>query len=636
MGVQLRAGVRPAAYAFGPFRVDLLTRQLFNRGMATALTPKAFDLLVALIDGRPGAIAKDDLMRRLWPDTSVEEGNLTQQVFVLRRILGRQPDGQPYIETVARHGYRFSAAVREMVDPVHTDHPTDTDVAPVRSRAIPRWPALTGAALVLVVALASSVLWVRARTGSSVPSAPSTIRLAVLPFENFSGDASREYVADGLTEETISRLARLQPETLKIIARTSSMHYKTGRPSMSQIARELQVDYVLEGSIREVGGRVRITAQLIQTGEQTQMWAETFERDRDAVLDVDIDIARHIATTLSIRPLPEQQAGLNHGSTTSAAAHEDYLKGLFHWNKRSEAGFKKSIEHFESAAREDSRFALAFVGLANAFALLGAGNYSAIHPLAARAKARTAVDQALALDPALAEAHAALGLVFMLYDWDWPQADREYRRAIELNAGYAIVHDWYAYNLSLMEQHDRALAEIEIARALDPVSIAINRDVGTMYLLARQYDRAVEWYRRALELDPSAAVAHWQLGLTVEGQQHFDVAIAEFRAAVDLANDNPVYLAALGHAYAKSGLRSEAREILDALDRLAKKRYVTSKGVAAVHTALDQRDLAFKALEQALHEREEGLPYIKLDWRFDALRADPRFGKLMRRVGVSD
>jgi TolB-like protein/Tfp pilus assembly protein PilF len=461
------------------------------------------------------------------------------------------------------------------------------------------------------------------------------IMLAVLPLENLSPNPEQEYFSDGMTEEMITQLGRLQPKKLGVIARTSAMRYKDTDKPIDWIGRELGVEYVLEGSVRRAGGRVRIAAKLVQVSDETQLWGDTYERDAADVFTVQTDVAESVAEALAVELLSDERsrAAAAKTPTTSPAAHDAYLRGRHHWNQRTEDGFRKAIEFFEQAIEHDPGYALAYAGLADCHIVLaeyGVSSAREVFPAA-----RRAVLRALEIDDELAEAHTSLAAIRGYYDWDWEGAEREFRRALELDPGCATARQWYAEFLTQMGRHDEALAEIQRALEVDPLSLIINSVKAALFYYAGQHEEALEQARRTLELDPEFPVAHYFLGEAYEDQGRYEEAIEELKHAATLAGGGPKWRARLAYTYAVAGRESEARRILDEVTGPSPGGFVSSYTVAAVYGALGDKDEAFRWLERAVEERDVRLRWLKVEPLFPSLRADPRFDDLLRRMGFA-
>jgi len=461
-------------------------------------------------------------------------------------------------------------------------------------------------------------------------TSPRIESLAVLPIANLSGDPQQEYFADGMTEALITDLSKIG--ALSVISRTSVMRYKGTTKPLPEIARELNVDAVVEGSVQRSGDRVRVTAQLIGARTDTHLWAESYDRDLHDILALQDDVARAIANQIKVKLTPQEQVRLASARPVNPETHEAYLKGRYYWNKRTEEGFHRSIEYFSEATEKDPNYALAHAGLADSYIILG--YFSLLPAKEAYAKAREAATRALELDDTLAEAHNALATAKADYDWDWPGAEREFRRAIELNPGYATAHQWYGRLLSELGRHEEALAEIKRAQELDPLSLIINAVGGRILLYAGRDDLAIEQLRKTLEMDPNFAHAHWFLGMAYVRKGALAEAIAEFQRATTLSSNFTQYKAGLGHAYARAGKSAEARKLLYELKELSKRRYVSWCDFAAIYAGLGDKDQAFACLERAYAQRDARLVELKVDARLDPLRADLRFADLLRRVGL--
>ncbi len=456
------------------------------------------------------------------------------------------------------------------------------------------------------------------------------VNLVVLPFENPDSDPEQEYFSDGLTEEMITELANLQPERLGVIARSSSMQYKRSGKPLDQIARELGVDYVLESSVRRSNGRVRITARLIQARDQTHLWAHTYERELRDVLALQSEVARAIATEIALRLDATQQIRLASFRQINPDAHEAYLKGLYFFDKLTEAGMKKSIEYFQQAIDKDPSYAKPYARMARAYGLLG--NFSALRPEHAYPRQSEAARKALELDGALDEAYSALGWTKVFYDRDWAGAKQAFQRAVELSPNSATAHQAYAMYFVAMGQFDAALAEISKAQQLDPVSLSVKADAGWFLFYGRRTDDSIAQLQQALEMEPNFSMAHGFLAHAYQQKGRFDEAVVESQRALEL-QDNASRMAWLGHAYALAGRKREAREVLAKLQALSRSRYIPPYHTALIYAGLGETDEAFAWLEKAYRERFWMMAFLQVDPRLDALRSDPRFTDLLRRMG---
>ena len=501
--------------------------------------------------------------------------------------------------------------------------------APLRWAAI----ALAGVAVVAAVVLGFDVAGLRdrlltivgARHGVPLPRIES---LAVLPLANLSGDPEQEYFCDGMTEELITNLGKIS--ALRVISRTSVMRYKKTDKPLPQIARELGVEGIVEGSVLRVGDRVRITAQLIQAEQERHLWAESYERDLRDILALQSEVARAIASEIKVKLTPQEETRLASARPVNPEAFEAYLRGRYFWNKRTEEGLKKGIEFFGQALEKDPGYALAYTGLADCYNLLA--NFDFLPLKEGFPKAKEAATKALELDETLAEGHASLGYFKENHEWDWPGAEREYKRAIELNPNYATAHQWYSEHLAVAGRQDAATVEIKRAQQLDPLSLIINTVAGIELHWARRYDQAFEQLRRALEMDPNFALAHYWLGQTYEQKGQWESAIAEHQKGRAALGGGGFALASLGHAYAAAGKRDDARRILTDLNQLRKAAYVSPYAIGVIHVALGERAQALQWLQRAYEDRDVRMVEIRVDPRLDPLRSDPRFQDLLRRM----
>jgi TolB-like protein/Flp pilus assembly protein TadD len=494
----------------------------------------------------------------------------------------------------------------------------------------PTWPKLRLMALgfLVIAALAYGAY----KWSHPSPKPQRKIMLVVLPFGNTSGDASQEYFSDGLTEEMIAQLGKLNPERLGVIARTTSMTYKHTTKTASQIGRELGVDYILEGSVFRSQKRVRITGQLIQVKDQTHVWADTYDRNLSDALVLQSTVAQAVAREVEIKLTPEVQARLEQPRPLNPEAHDAYLKGLDYWNRRTEEGFQESIDYFNQAIARDPNYALAYAGLAGAYG--SAGFYGARPPHQVYPQAKQAALRALEIDDTLAEAHDALGDVRDEYDWDFSSAESEYRAAIQFNASDARAHEVYALLLARLGRTDEALAEIRKARQLDPGSPFIRTHLGVIYYYARRFDQALAACQEARDLYPSFALAHMWVGVVDVQKGLYDQGIAELQKSLDLAPGNSYLEALLGYADAVAGRRPAALGVLHHLETLPQQKYVSPAYIGLVYTGLGDKNSAFRWADQALQDRSVWLIYLKAEPMVDTLRSDQRFEHLTRAVGL--
>ncbi len=484
---------------------------------------------------------------------------------------------------------------------------------------------------IIAGALSIGLFFLGRYTATNVANLPAK-SIAVLPFENLSRDPDNAYFTEGIQDEILARLAKIAD--LKVISRTSTQRYKSSPDDLPQVAKRLGVSSILEGSVQRTADRVRVTVQLINAASDAHLWAETYDRNLTDVFAAESDIAKMIAETLRAKLTGSEQDALTARPTENTEAHQLYLRGRYFWNKRTGADFKKAIGYFNQAIDKDPNYALAYAGLADAYVLLSA--YAEASPKDSLPQAKAAAANALELDSTLGEAHATLGNALVAYDLNFAEANREFRRAIELNPNYATAHQWYAETgLVPLGQFEEAIAEARRALELDPLSIVINADVGTTLTNARRYDQAIEQLRKTVDMDPGFYYTHWTLGNALELKGRNEEAIAEYKKATAL-NDDPLPRALLGHLYAKIGRKDEALEILKKLREQresSEQRYVSPYNLALIHIGLSQKDEAIQLLEETYEDRNGyDLAFIKIEPMLDPLRGDPRFEALVRKV----
>jgi TolB-like protein/DNA-binding winged helix-turn-helix (wHTH) protein/Tfp pilus assembly protein PilF len=605
---------------FGPFTVDLVSRELRNEDSKVPLQGLPFQILTILVD-QPGEwITRNELRQRLWADdTFVDfDHSINTAIGKLRRALGDDSDEPCYIETRPRHGYRFIAEVSGL-------QPAARHGRWRYSESLGLGLSILAAVIVVLIAFDIGGWRQLVLGGTGVRSIKS---LAVLPMKNFSGDPAQEFFADGMTDALIAGLSQIK--AVRVISRTSIMHYKGTSETLPQIARELGVDGIVEASVIRSGSRVRITTQLIDAREDRHLWARNYERDMTDVLALQSELVQAIAGEIRVQLTPQENERLKATRRVNPEAYEAYLKGHFYWNKRAGQDITKGIEYFQHAIKIDPDYALAYVGLANSYVLLP--DIGDARPREAIPKARAAAAKAIEIDNVLAEAHAPLAYVSAYYDYDWAGAEREFKRAIELDPGDATAHHWYALCLLFMGRRDEATAEIERARSLDPLSLPINTSVGTVLLYSRHYDSAIEQYRKTLEMDPNFVQAHDYLGNAYLLKGMYEQAIAEFQKAANLSGGQVRCVAGLGRAYAAAGKQEQARTILEKLKKRAQQSYVSRYELALIYTSLGEKEQAFAWLEQAYEERDRRLLELRSGPQVDPLRSDQRFQVLLRRM----
>jgi TolB-like protein/DNA-binding winged helix-turn-helix (wHTH) protein len=615
---------------FGLFELDVCAGELRKRGVRVPLQGLPVQLLTILLESPGHIFTRDELRARLWPaDTFVDfDHSLHNAIARLREALGENANSPRFIETLPRRGYRFIG-------------PTDSPGAPqtIPSNVAPRsrfWHAFAPAVLALVALSASLVAFnvggVRSRLFAKPPSTRID-SIAVLPLKNLSDDREQDYFADGMTEALITDLGKVR--ALRVISRTSVMRYKDTKKPLPEIARELQVDALVEGTVARSRDRLRITANLVQASPEKHLWAESYERDLRDVIALQNDVARTIAQQIQVELTPEEHARLSASHTVDPEAYKLYIKGRYFWVKRNRESFNRAMDYFQQAIDRDPSYAAPYSGLADCYVLFGSSfDVGGLAPSEVEPKAKAAALRALELDSSLSDAHNSLAYVKLTYDWDWPGAEAEFKRSLELNPGYAHGHHWYAHLLFSSGRRDEALAESNRALELDPVSPIINLHLGWHYLYTRQYDRALNQLAKTLELDPSYALAHWYRGLAYEQKEMYPEALREMGKAKDLLPGNLAVQSDIGHVYAVSGDKGAAERVIAGLKEESGRRYVNLYELALIYVGLNQNDQAFEWLDKAFREHSDQLIYLNVDPRLDSIRSDSRFTALVRLVGI--
>jgi TolB-like protein/DNA-binding winged helix-turn-helix (wHTH) protein/Flp pilus assembly protein TadD len=655
-------------YRFGPFVLDTRKRMLSRQGSPVPLTPKAFDLLVVMLDNPHRVLTKEELIRAVWTDAFVEEGNLTQNISILRKALAEKSGQARMIVTIARRGYQFTADVVEVETPEAAGVPvlaavSEAAAAPEAAAvpetvAVPEDAAVPEAAPTVVelpgvaseprrqrrrwrvaalaiplVAVAGVAGEVYRRSAVDQPASRSErIMLAVLPFRNLTGDPAQEYLADGLTEELISRLARLHPERLGVIARTSVMAYKNTHKRLDEIGRELSVQYALESSFRRGRDRLRITVQLVQTKDHTPLWSADYDRPLEDILDVQSDVGMAVAREVELRLTPEQKADLSQRRTIDPQAYEAFLRGRALWNQRTERGFRAAIEQFASATARAPSYAEAHAGMADAYLLLGGYGYEP--PATVMPKAKAAAQRAIALDGRLAEPYTTLGLISLQYDWNWVESKKNFERALELNPNYAVAHHFYGDGYLMMAgRTDEAIAALRRAHALDPRSTIITIDLGKQLVLGGRGEEGLKLLREVLEANPSFTKVRFEIAKAHRMQGRFAEALAELDK-VDVAEEIHLAIGERGLVLALMGRRREAIQMLEQLQQIAQRRPVSPHLIASIHFTLGDEEAGFAALEKGYRDRAHEMVMLKAEPAYEAIRAHPRYVDLTRRMGL--
>ncbi|HKV33459.1 MAG TPA: winged helix-turn-helix domain-containing protein [Pyrinomonadaceae bacterium] len=608
------------SYEFGRFRLNVAERVLSRDGEVVPLTPKVLDILLTLVEHRGQVVSKEDLMKRVWPDTFVEEGNLTQNISLLRKALGESPGGVQFIETVPRRGYRFVAPINETLGEKANE---TTAYAPVVSAEIPvpaasaprrRTPAFVVAAG-LVIAGIIGVMYFTSKAGNT-----ATIgSIAVLPFVDESADPDAEYINDKIAESLINSLSKL-PQ-LRVVPRSVVAGYKGKSMDPRKIGEELNVRAVVTGRLRRHGDIISIQADLIDLQNVAQLWGQHYDHKVSDVLLVQDDISRDIFENLRLKLNVEEKKQLE--------AYGLYLKGRNAWNKRTGDALQEAIQFFNQAIEIDPNNSAAYAGLADCYNMLVV--YGRLRPSEGFPKAKEAAAKAMEIDPSSAEAHSSMAFIKFRWDWNRAETEREFQAAIKLKPAYAPAHQWYSSYLVAVERFDEAIAEAKRTEELEPLSFVASSHLGWIYYLSGKNDQAIEQCRKILELDPSSFPARRYLGLAYEAKGMHAEAIAEFQTGVKLSG-SPLMLALLGHAYAIAGKKAEAQQVLKDLEQLQEQRYVSPYTVAAIHAGLGDQEQAFKWLDTAVETRDIWLMNLKVDPVFAKLRNERKFTDILARI----
>jgi TolB-like protein/DNA-binding winged helix-turn-helix (wHTH) protein/Tfp pilus assembly protein PilF len=609
------------AFEFGPFSLDPGKRLLLRNGAAVPLSPKVLETLLVLVQNRDRVLSKDELLDQVWGGASVEEGGLTRNVSILRKTLGEKPDDHQFIVTVPGHGYRFVAAVKETTV---NEPPAEVRGEPMRQNGrasgprTRRWLALAGLA---VLALGSTVYMLRPAATTVRPPITS---LAVLPLNNLSGDPTQDYFADGMTEALIGNLAPIS--ALRVVSRTSVMRFKGTRISLPEIARELKVDAVIEGSVQRTRDRVRISVQLIHAPSDTHLWAREYERELTDVLKLQGEVARAVADEIRVQVTAEERARLASAGTVDPTAHQEYLLGQHYLWKLTEEDLARAIEHFERATRLDAGYAAAYAGLSHAWwwrGVWGAKTFKETES-PSRAAARTA----LALDPRLAEAHVSMGRLRFGHDWDWTGAEKDLRRALDLDPNNLDAHFFSAMLYMALGRFSESIAHVERAEQLDPLSSTVHSAFGRVLYRARQYHQAIPHLKQAIELEPRSSDGYGRLADVYEALGRYDEALALYEK-VNVLRGRQVRGPDIAIVFARMGKRAEANRIVAPLRDTG-----PPAQVAQAYAVLGNDDEAFRLLFKHAEERNS-LNYVKTEPRLDSLHSDPRWQLLLRRMNLS-
>ncbi len=615
---------------FGPFRLDICERRLLHKGERVALTPKAFETLMLLVDRAGHLVEKGELMEALWPGIAVEEANLTNNIWTLRKALGDDPGGQRYIETVPKRGYRFVAAVRELplVTPLLAEKVRQTPLVAAGPKPHQPLRGLLAAALACLLVLGAlaalnhaGVVHRSKEVAAAAAGGSALHSIAVLPFRTIGAGKDEDYLGVGMSDALIVKLGGLR----RVIVRPMSAvrRYAEGAADPLGAGRQQRVEAVLDGSIQRAGDRIRVSVQLLRVEDGAALWSGQFNEKFTDMFAVQDSISERVTCGLFARVCKEGARPLRH-EQINMEAYQAYAKGRYFWNKRTREGFQKALDSFNQAIAIDPTYAQAYAGLGDALSFLGGHD-----PASAVDQKVTAAElRALELDETLAEAHASLGL--LAFDVDFREAERQLKRAIELNPNYSSAHQWYGEFLAYMGRFDEAMAEIERAHEIDPLSLIISTDVAKVYSIARQYDRAIEQFKQSLELEANFDEAHALLGMAYVFAGRAEEGVAELHKISD--PEDPSRLAFLGYACGAAGKRREAQEVRRKLERLATQTYVAPYWMTFVDMGLGEKERVFAELEQMFNGHPNGKVSLKVNPIYDSLRSDPRYAALMLRA----
>jgi len=635
-GLYFQTSHMPAATQAGKFQLDLSRYELRLDGRPVKLERQPMELLIFFVERKGQLVTREDIIGKLWgKNVFVDvDGSINRAVRKIRATLKDDPSSARYLETIVGKGYRFIGDL-EVVGasaplPASPPQLAASEVAVPRSGGDVRRTIVW---FVMLLILACGALWTWSRWRPHAPAEQANLRsLAVLPLANLSGDVSQDYFAESMTDELITELAKIG--SLRVISRTSVMRYQGTAKSLPQIAKELGVDAVVEGTVVRFGDKFRITAQLIDANTDRHVWAESFERDFRDVLAMQKEVADKIAGQVHATLTPSERAELARTPVVNSQAYDSYLRGRFFWNKWTEDGVRKGIGYFQQAIQADPNYPLAYAGLAESYISLGDLGLCVLRPHQANADAEAAALKAIALDDNLAEGHAALAMARLRYTSDLADVEKEFKRAIELNPSSANSHHWYSHYLLAVGRAQEAMAEGERAYDLNPVDPEMGVHLQWLNYNLHRYDEVVEQGHRTLELDSNFGETHWFMGLAYEQQRMYKSAATELQTAVEFSGRRILVLSSFGHFLAVSGNRGAALKILAELSALSKHRYVPSYEQALIYLGLGDKTQALAELEDAYKEDSYWMLNLENDPRLDPLRSDPRFQDLVRRVGL--
>lgn len=618
-------------YEFEGFRLNATNHRLFRResGELVPLTPKAAQLLIFLVQNKDRVLTKDELLETVWNDSIVEESNLSQTIFVLRKTLGENTKEPRFIRTVPNQGYQFIGAVTEVNAEKDPAGPVEgAGEAPMPRESGPKSPTYFLIAFLMIMVLVFGVYWFYP---APKPASVSEIRsMAVLPFEDLSTEQSEKYLGASLADALANKFGGLRQITVR--PTRAVLKYADSREDASKIGRDLQVDAVLDGRIQRDGTRIRVSVQLIRTSDNATIWTENFDDEFTNFFAVQDSISRKVVQSLALQLDEKERAKIGRHGTENVEAYQQYLRGRFFWNKRTSEGLQKAIENFNRAVELDPNFAQARSGLAETYVLINL--FGARHDPNALPTAKDHALRALELDGSLAEAHAALAQVKMQYDFDWPGTESEYLKAIELDPNDATVRQWYGEFLALQGRTDESLAQMEMARDLDPTSLSTSNAMALPLLRGKQTDKALAVIEKVLEMDPNFPWAlHYQCRAFLQ-KGEVEKAVESCQRALAASNQSIFMKSNLAYALVRARREPEARQILESLEDMARSVYVSPYNFAVIYNALGDRTAAIKYLNQAIDERDFLVPALKGDTSFSNLQDDPQFAEVLQRVNL--
>jgi TolB-like protein/DNA-binding winged helix-turn-helix (wHTH) protein/Tfp pilus assembly protein PilF len=619
-----------AKLRFRDYELDPDGFELCRAGHRLRLERKPMELLILLAEKQGQLIKREEIIEKIWgKDLFFDaENGVNNAIRKIRSALNDSAEHPLFVETSLGKGYRFIAPVERVLEPAGSPAPQPSVIhrSPPAFRWRRAWGLTLGVAAFIAAGFAFNLAGIRSRVFAR--NVPPIRSIAVLPLQNLSGDATQEYFVDGMTDALITELAQFS--SLRVISRTSAMHYKGSRQPLPAIARELNVDAIVEGSVVRSGNRVRITAQLLDARSDRHLWAKAYDRDTREIMSLQQDVADSIAHEIQAKLTPQENLRQAQHRQVDPEAYDDYLRGLYFWHKFTEPGMRQAQEYFEKSVQKAPSYALGYAWLANTYGQLG--DY--VGPRKDfMLKSKETSQRALQLDDNVAVAHAALGWVRWAYDWDWPGAESEFKRAIQLSPGHALSHGIYARYLDSMGRFEEAIQEHRIARELDPLDLVLIYDLGDHFVVSREFDMAIVEYRLVLEMDPNFIYAHRGLASAYEGKGMKKESISEWEQEAILAGA-PNLAEAIKIAYARGGYKSALKVLLtNDQNRRSGGTYVSFSRTARMYAALGEKDLAMRALQNAFAEREP-MAWLNVEPEWDPIRSDPRFQDLVRRVGL--